>query len=100
MDVQYKFRWILRDDDGVIIQVSIAFYSGNYNSKKNTFSIRRKLKKSSLRHLRSRRFKGDDVLYGPENFGIISTDDELRNFLNTEIAKDKTRKAIPEQRLR
>ena len=98
MDVQYKFRWILRDDDGIIIQVCIAFYSGIY--KDGRFSIRRKLKKTSLRYLRSKRFKGDEVLYGPENFGVISTDNELRNFLNTEIAKDKTRKAIPEQRLR
>ena len=106
MDVQYKFRWILRDDGGVIIQVSIAFYEGNYKKKKNTFLIIKKLGKNDLKHLRSKRFNrgksnlGDDVLYGPENFGIISTDNELRNFLNSEMAKDKTRKAIPEQRLR
>ena len=106
MDVQYKFRWILRDDDGVIIQASIAYHEGNYKKKNNTFLIIKKLGKNDLRHLRSQRFKhgkgnlGDEVLYGPENFGIISTDNELRNFLNSEMAKDKTRKAIPEQRLR
>ncbi len=111
MDTQYKFRWILRDDDGVIEKVKIAFYEGIYSEStvdgqlEKLFLITKKLDKTKLKHLKSKKFargKDDvetDVLYDQSDFGVISTDDELRTFLNGELAKDNSRSAIPEQRV-
>ena len=39
----------------------------------------------------------DCVMYTADDFGVISTDDELRAFLNAELAKDSSRQPIPEQ---
>ena len=113
MDTQYKFRWILRDDDGVIEKVMIAFYEGIYSELTGPggeidkrFLIITKLNKTKLKHLKSKKFvrgKDDveaDVLYDQSDFGVISTDDELRTFLNGELAKDNSRSAIPEQRVK
>ena len=103
MDTQYKFRWILRDNDGVIVKALIVFHEGAYNPVKKTFRIIRKLGRSDLWHLKSTMFNpwnNEEVLYLPKDFGRISTDDELRNFLNDEIAKDVGRKPIPEQNIR
>ena len=36
-------------------------------------------------------------IYTTEDFGDISTDDELRTFCNSELAKDTTKTTIPEQ---
>lgn len=105
MDTQYKFRWILRDDDGVIEKALIAFYEGIYIGATNTFMIISRLDRSKLAHLKSQRFtRGgtgieSDVLYTKDDFGVISTDDELRTFLNGEMAKDTTRTTIPEQEI-
>ncbi len=103
MDTQYKFRWIRRDDEGVIDAAQIAFYEGEYNPEKNTFLISKKLTRRDLWHLKSMLFDPRDnaeVLYLPKDFGRISTDDELRKFLNGEIAKDVDRKPIPEQEIK
>ena len=114
MDTQYKFRWIMRDDDGVIEAAQIAFYEGTYRPNvpfidpisgkvivtQNLFDISKKLTRRDLWHLKSMLFDPRDnaeVLYLPKDFGRISTDDELRKFLNGEIAKDVDRKPIPEQ---
>ncbi len=117
MDTQYKFRWILRDDDGWIVNALISFYEGTYRpdvpiidpisgkviGTQNLFDISKKLTRSDLWHLRSMLFNprnNADVLYLPRDFGRISTDDELRKFLNGEIAKDVGRKPIPEQEIK
>lgn len=116
MDTQYKFRWILRDDDGWIDAALISFYEGTYRPNvpiidpssgeiigtQNLFDISKKLTRSDLWHLKSMIFdprNNADVLYLPKDVGRISTDDELRKFLNGEIAKDVDRKPIPEQEI-
>lgn len=105
MDTQYKFRWILRDDDGIIEKALIAFYEGIYFPDDERFINMLKLDRSKLSHLKSQKFNRGrddieaDVLYTPDDFGVISTDDELRTFLNEELAKDNSRVPIPEQRV-
>lgn len=98
MDTQYKFRWILRDDDGVIEKALIAFYEGIYFEE----SIRHPITDVFLRIDKRFNIIGkikDDITYDQSHFGVISTDDELRVFLNIELAKDTIRVAIPEQRI-
>ncbi len=117
MDTQYKFRWIMRDDDGWIDAALISFYEGEYKPNvpvvhpttrkvlgtRNVFVIAKKLTRRDLWHLTSTIFNPEnnaEVLYLPKHFGRISTDDGLKKFLNGEIAKDVDRKPIPEQEIK
>jgi len=77
----YKFWFIRRDNDGFIIEAAVRFYEGKYKDK---VYIRTK--------------KLDTKIYTDKDFGLIKTDDELRKFLNQQLAKIKGREAIPEQK--
>ncbi len=93
----------MRDDDDWIEAALIAFYEGEYHPEKNAFRIKKRLTRSDLWHLTSTIFNPEnnaEVLYLPKHFGRISTDDELRKFLNFEISKDVDRKPIPEQEIK
>ena len=106
----YKFWFIERDDSGYITKAAIRFYEGvitteierSFDGTEKEITRYRRLKKlikDDLVHLKkpSYKFIKDAVLYTYDDFGFISTDDELRSFLNKELAKDKERDAINEQ---
>ena len=121
MLTDYKFWYIRRDDNGFITDCAIRFYESEISTKdeqvwdetekkfilKPVTKYRRnkRLQKADLNYLKKGEEKfikelsgADAVLYTQEDFGQIKTDDELRLFLNKELAKDKNRKAIPEQK--
>lgn len=104
----YKFWYIRRDDFGVIEEAAIRFHEGEIvtqmedGEEVQVYIREKRLKANQLNHLKSNKTKkelsGDDtVIYDPSDFGTISTDDELRTFLNGEIKKDTSRQVINEQ---
>lgn len=115
MQTSYKFWYIKRDDDGFIIEATVRFYEGETLAKDELkMDINGNLATTSIiRYRRSRRLQeadlpktkiikkelsgNDVVLYTPKDFGQIKTDNELRNFLNSELMKDNLRTPIPEQ---
>lgn len=96
----YKFWYIERDDDGFITEAAVRFYEGNYVD--GIYKRTTRLQDKDLKHLNKLMKKEDNgneaIIYTSLDFGTIKTDDELRQFLNNELAKDTTRVAIPEQR--
>lgn len=113
MNKDYKFWYIRRDDDGFITETAIRFYEGEYGEVEVIYAIA-KMPKFETRYIRTKRLTRGDLtglkgrfakgankdsvkLYFPADFGQIKTDDELRLFLNKELAKVKGRQAIKEQ---
>jgi len=111
----YKFWYIHRDDDGYILDAGIRFYEGEYRKvqienikgekEQVTQYIRTKrLTKNDLQDLGeefTKEFNNTDAkIYYPSDFGKIKTDDELREFLDKELAKIKGREAINEQKIK
>ena len=112
----YKFWYIKRDDSGFITEAAIRFYEGDITTLSESVGVSliatpvtryrrvRKLQEDDLRHLKSKKIKKDSnnqdsIVYNPEDFGQIKTDDELKVFLNSEIIKDPMRIPINEQKL-
>lgn len=110
----YKFWYILRYDDIHISEAAVRFYEGEITTEDEKESLtgtikpvtryRRflRLQERDLNHLGNKRYRkeangNDAVIYTPNDFGRISTDEELRSFLNKEIKKDKKRSHIKEQ---
>jgi len=115
MKTDYKFWYIKRDDDGFITQATIRFYEGEVtteNEKGVPVTRYRRTKRletfDDLQHLKKdgivkglKEVNGKvAVFYNQENFGQIKTDDELRDFLNKELEKDKSREPIEEQKVK
>lgn len=116
MRTDYKFWFIRRDDSGYITEAAIKFYEGDFSTALE--KIAGGLEKPVYRYQRNKRLSKDElgylgkvifikdtanqeaVLYTFNDFGWIKTDDELRDFLNKELAKDKSRVAIDEQKLK
>lgn len=110
MKKDYKFWCIHREDDVHIDWACIRFYEGEYQKKKDdegndidVYVRTKKLKKADLSDLVGIKIKkdfagNDTVLYTEEDFGIISTEDELKEFVNEQLAKIKGREAIAEQK--
>ena len=110
----FKLWYIKRDDDIHISEAAVRFYEGKYqtiNGKEVYVRTKRLETLKDLKHL-AKKVDGKYVLKGlvekngskaviylPEDFGVISTDDELRAFLNKELAKDKSREPIDEQKI-
>lgn len=115
MRTDYKFWYIKRDDDGFITEAAVKFYEGDYvleNGKQVYKRIKRLQSHNELKHL-AKTIKGKFVIkgvietngskavfYEPADFGQIKTDDELRNFLNKELGKDKMRTPVKERQWR
>lgn len=110
MRTDYKFWFIRRDDNGFITEVAIRFYEGEYEIKsgKQVYIRTKRLETlSDLPHLVKRgvlkvinEITGEKAIYyNQEDFGQIKTDNELRNFLNQEISKDKGREPINEHKI-
>lgn len=105
----YKFWCIHREDDVHIDWATIRFYEGEYQKKMkddvevDVYVRTKKLEKTDLSDLGDVKIKkdsrgNDTVLYTTADFGIISTDEELREFLNKQLAKIGGREAIAEQK--
>lgn len=115
MLTSYKFWFIRRDDDGFITEVTVRFYEGQIKEVDEVNALTREIEKN-MRYVRERRLlanelthlassesckelSGDDcIIYTPSNFGQIKTVEELKVFLNSEIAKDVSREVIAEQK--
>lgn len=114
MFTDYKWWYIKRDDNDFITEVAVRFFEGEYkiiDGKEKYVRTRRLETITDLAHL-VLQIDGQEVLkgvteqtgekavfYTQEDFGQIKTDDELRTFLNKEIAKDKGRQVINEQKI-
>lgn len=112
MKTDYKFWYISRNDNIHISECAVRFYEGEVTTlpemgvdgTKMVTRYRRskKLSKSDMPHNKDRAVKlesagSETLIYTTEDFGVISTDDELRLFLNGELAKDTKRSPIEEQ---
>ena len=101
----YKFWFIKRDDDGFITEAAVRFYEGEMlkdKDGKDVYVRSKRLETNELKHLSSLIYKkeisgSDAVIYTPDNFRKIKTDDEIRAFLNKELAKIKNHQPIKEQ---
>ena len=107
--IDYKWWFVRRNDAGKITEVAVRFYEGEYKTVKD------KDGNDAQRYVRDRKLtaldmpetiKGSSVLdanskhaqrYTITDFGDISTDDELRDFCNLELFKNKNGITIPEQ---
>jgi len=113
MLTDYKFWYIRRDDDGFITECAVRFYEGEINTRYEIdrdeklvpvtrYRRMHRLKKEDLTHLKGEFTKemnmNDAKLYFVRDFGKIKTDNELRLFLNKELAKDELRSPIDEQK--
>ena len=113
----YKFWYIKRDDNGFVTEAAIRFYEGNIVTRdiidtlttahNSVISVTRyersaRLPKEALAHLGTDKFaqevNGDVAVYNASHFGSIKTDNELRTFLDNELAKDTQRIPIAEQK--
>ena len=116
MLASYKFWFIRRDDDGFIKEAAIRFYEGsiqevdviNPDTRATEKAMRyvrsKRLIPSELGHLSSQKTckesDGNDcITYTSDDFGPIKTTEELRVFLNGELARDTLRESINEQKV-
>ena len=111
----YKFWYIKREDNIHISECAIRFYEGDITTEDEFNTDKRKIEpvtkyrrtkrllKSELEHLKDYNVKTESngneaVVFTSKDFGVITTDDELRLFLNEKLAKDKDREPIEEQK--
>ena len=104
MFTDYKWWFVRRNDDGFITEAAVRFYEGEVvikNGKETYRRVRTLSNPSDLKHLgRCGDSERGCVYYYSSDFGQIKTDDELREFCNREISKDKSREVIKEQKWR
>lgn len=101
MKTDYKFWYIKREDDVHISEVAVRFYEGEVINGKYVRSKR--LSKKDVTHFKGKEIKkernsNEAIIFTTDDFGVISTDEELRKFLNKELAKDKSREPIDQQK--
>ena len=113
MFTDYKFWYVNRDDNGFINECAVRFYEGEVSSKletnfrgetKDVLGYRRikRLKAKDLKHFKEfkKEVNGNDaVLFNSKDFGEIKTDEELKVFLNGQLARDNTRTPIDAQKV-
>jgi hypothetical protein len=103
MLIEYKFWYINRDDDGFIDRAAIRFFSDDAST-----GAYQRTSQFTLDELRAI-FPTEDiqaafgdparlaVVFTPEQFGVIKTDQELARFATAQLAKFGL-VPIPEQR--
>ena len=116
MKTDYKI-WCIKRDNSVpkpypIMTVVVRFYEGNITTKNERnpeggvmavtrYRRTKRLGGKVLPHFRLmvRESNGNEAIYfSQKDFGVITTNDELRLYLNGQLAKDKTRTPIDEQK--
>ena len=98
--VDYKFWYIKRDDNNKITEAGVRFFTGSITTLnvQNPFGIVKAVTRyrrsgrvqtypSSFRNFAIDGNNNIGKIYTPQDFGNISTDDELRLFLNKELKK-------------
>jgi len=114
MLTDYKFWYINRDDNGFITEVAVRFYEGAISTvpitdiKGITTNVDKyirttRLQATDLTYLDTQDVKkevngNDAIVFTSKDFGEISSDGDLRLFLNAELAKDPSRMPIDEQK--
>ncbi len=113
---EYKFWYIKRDDNGFITEAAIRYYEGAVTTENEVVQLhgvpepvtkyRRtaRLQKADIFDSASKTFvdeaNGNDaVVFTTKDFGRIKTEDELRAFLNVDLARDTTRTPIDQERV-
>ena len=112
MKTDYKFWYILREDNVHVSECAIRIYEGDVTTKSETikgitndvtrYRRSRRIPPAELAHFNGRatrvEFDGSICLvFTDEDFGVITTEDELSVFLNGELKKDASRTPIPDQ---
>jgi hypothetical protein len=102
--ITYKFYRIWRDDNGLITKAEVIFYDcgiatkNEFNPATGAFEDITKMRlgaaktKEELTFVSdkfSKAFNLDSHIYDSNDFGTIKTDEELREFLDGELKKDK-----------
>lgn len=106
--IDYKFHYIKRQDGTNISEAAIRFYEGVVSTKDELdmsgdlvpverYRRSKKLVKSDMPYISDKTERDGYIVYTEKDFGVISTNDELRVFLNNELKKDLVREGIPEQ---
>lgn len=116
MKTDYKLWYVARDDNGFITEVAVRFFEGEVTTQDERHFITKELRPitryrrtkrlqaGDLKHFpKKARFKKDGAgndarIYGTSEFGAIKTDEELLAFLDKELAKDKGRQPVEEQK--
>ena len=108
MQINYKFWYITREDNGFITEAAIRFYEGDVTTEDEVIDgeitavtkYRRinRLQEKDLAHL-GEGFKkdisgNDNKIYTDKELGKIKSDKELVTFLNKELDKDTTRESL------
>jgi len=109
----YKWWFVRRDDSGKITEVAVRFYEGDYQDLPDpltqelvsTYVRSAKLTDKELpNNLKGKAGKDSAEnyahFYTAKDFGDISTDDELREFCNGELAKNESKTPITEQEVK
>lgn len=108
MKTSYKLWYVRRDDDVHISECAVRFYEGEIRQPeletKPRYIRSRQLLKKDLPHHKDRETINDSnntehIVFTDKDFGVISTEEELFAFLNTELSKDKKREPIDEQKI-
>ena len=115
MQIDYKFWYIKKDDNGFITECTVRFYEGSTMPVSVTHPITgdtiqmdkhvrtKRLKKVDMPDNKSATFVPEGVtqnevaVYTSDDFGVTDDEDVVRAFLNTEIAKDNSRTPISVQ---
>jgi len=119
MLTSYKFWYINRDDDGFVTEAAIRFYEGELTTKPEKvflpngseaiqnvtrFRYETRLTADKVGYLnvntKQEKTGKDCAVFTATHFGKIKTDDELRLFLNEQLAKDPIRTPISEQTIK
>lgn len=109
--VDYKFWYVRRDDDIHISEAAIRFYEGEESAQLETDTDG--VEQMVTRYRRSKKLQGaelpadkpkkkdktgaETVIYTASDFGVISTDEELRAYLNQELKKFVGKSPVKEQ---
>lgn len=112
MLTDYKFWYITQQDDNQIVECAVRFFEGEINTKDEFIGDRiesvtayrrsKKLDPNKMNHVKHKRMKkdaggNDCVIYDVNDFGVITTREELKAFMNLELKKDKDRTSISYQ---
>jgi hypothetical protein len=114
MYISYKFFYVSKDNDsGLITEAAVRFYEGEDQEVEVTDPVTNEVT-TVTQYVRVNRLGHTDVpeiggtwrtdgdnqpisVFTPAQFGEISDEDELRLFLNQEMAKHETRPNAPPQ---
>lgn len=115
MQINYKYWYITRDDNGFIQKCAVRFYEGDVSTQKEPdplttalvnvrrFRRTKKLQKTDMPQHQNVSFEADSsgspvAIYTSADLGAIKDDDELSVFLNKELNKDTGRETVDEQK--